>query len=32
MLIEGSNIWIDKNKYKHEKYVCVWDFKDFPYW
>jgi hypothetical protein len=34
MLIEGSNIWIDKCKYEQQqKYVCVWNFKDFPcYW
>jgi hypothetical protein len=30
LLIEGYNIWIDKNNYEHGKCVCVRNFKDFP--
>jgi hypothetical protein len=30
LLVEGSNIWIDKNNYEYGKYVCVRNFKDFP--
>jgi len=29
LLIEGSNILIDKNNYEHGKYVCIRNFKDF---
>jgi len=32
LLIECSSIWIDKNHYKHGKYVCLRNFNDFPYW